>query len=1299
MKNHFSKKAKHILASTAVLSTVLSPTCAHAHSAQEPSNTAAISAVPNSFHDIEQAAPWAVNAIGRAKNLGLLEGGPDGHFHPQKSITRQETAALLARLFRLEAPQVAESSFADVSPSLWSVQAIEAVKKAGFMNGDPQGKFRPLDDITREEMAAVLAAALRIKTDEPERADSILIKDEQDISGPAKSAVHTVMRLGLMQGDGEKFSPKQSLKRQEMSVIALRLYDKIFNASSHFIIDQVTNDQTVIRGIPYSIGNNVKGLLNKQNASALQGAKIRFVNTEQTITKITYLELKPGAKMEVAQNSSIPDIVIHSNTEIHADGTLTLPNLTIAEGAKGVTLNVSVADLYIPLDVKPEDVILNFGQIKHRITRINGKTLNHYKETLDNNNSSTQSSTGSGSSDSGGTGSGGNKPTPVPDTTAPTVTLSTYSAVTIGEPVIAQSNEPGALYLVPSTEHPVVVSELNQLVTEQRARMSVVSAVYTDIPIPTAGLLAGSYKVYGVDQANNLSKPTTNIELTAATNDGPELKTPIANQKTVAGGPVVTLDLSDTFIHADGVPLTLTASSSDHSLVEVAVLDNKTLAITPIQTGNATVTVYAEDSHGHRASTSFHVTVAAAVAAIKDQFPDPHLAQAVAGWLGKSVDDPLSTEDIEQKLAETSGVLDLKKSQISDLTGFGIFNGTRLTVLDLSSNQLASADISGLSQLESAILSNNKLEIVHLGALQKINELYLTSNELTTLDVTGLTNLKELYASGNQLKSLDVSQLKSLVTLNVNQNQLEALEVHDLKKLMRLNADHNKLKSIAISGLPELRSFKVEDNFLTKIPGELPTFLGLSETDISMNLIGLGSAENKPVHDKLNQKAGNGVFRYRYAPQRANYPPTVVKSIPNQTAVAKGDPLKIDLSHTFADDDGDELMITASSSDEKLATAALNQTTLIVTPLHAGTVTITLTAKDGKGGEASTTFNIEIKARIPTIEEQFKDPKLAQAIANWLGKSTTSTITTEDLNARLAVNSDSLSLTYKNISDLSGFEIFADTRLKRLDLSYNELTSADLSNLPQLVYVSLHNNKLTAINLSGLQKLETAELNSNQLTDIDIKGLKNLQDISLYLNRLTSLDASGLAQLRKINANLNKLQSITLTGAVNLEILAVENNALTALNVTGLPRLKIMYARINQLSSFEGDKVSSIEILDVRNNNLSMLHISQWASLKTLNATNNQLTFLDLSHLSKIEEVTVDNNILTDVDLTGNTSLRWFGAQNNLLTRIPQGLKDSTKLYGVIIKNNPIDFNSDENKSLHAKFVEKNKTSTFRYEY
>ena len=81
--------------------------------------------------------------------------------------------------------------------------------------------------------------------------------------------------------------------------------------------------------------------------------------------------------------------------------------------------------------------------------------------------------------------------------------------VTIGDNVIAQSNETGTIYLVSQDAAVTDKASLDALVTGGTATRADVTAANTDTSIATTGLTPGNYVVYAVDAAGNVSAPST----------------------------------------------------------------------------------------------------------------------------------------------------------------------------------------------------------------------------------------------------------------------------------------------------------------------------------------------------------------------------------------------------------------------------------------------------------------------------------------------------------------------------------------------------------------------------------------------------------------------------------------------------------------------------------------------------------------------------------------------------------------------------------------------------------------------
>jgi len=102
----------------------------------------------------------------------------------------------------------------------------------------------------------------------------------------------------------------------------------------------------------------------------------------------------------------------------------------------------------------------------------------------------------------------------------------------------------------------------------------------------------------------------------------------------------------------------------------------------------------------------------------------------------------------------------------------------------------------------------------------------------------------------------------------------------------------------------------------------------------------------------------------------ANRSPVVANAISPATIIVGGAPFTRDLNAApvvFTDPDGDALTYTASSSVANVATAGIAGSTLTVSPVAAGSATITTTASDGKGGLVSINFNVSVRANQPPV--------------------------------------------------------------------------------------------------------------------------------------------------------------------------------------------------------------------------------------------------------------------------------------------------------------------------------------------
>ena len=110
-----------------------------------------------SFSDVVRG-DWFNLYVATLENAGVIvDTGTNGKFRPNEAITRAELAAMLAQFADIKS---AANSFNDVSARHWASDEIAVCAKMGWINGYPDGSFRPDATITRAEMMAMINRAL-----------------------------------------------------------------------------------------------------------------------------------------------------------------------------------------------------------------------------------------------------------------------------------------------------------------------------------------------------------------------------------------------------------------------------------------------------------------------------------------------------------------------------------------------------------------------------------------------------------------------------------------------------------------------------------------------------------------------------------------------------------------------------------------------------------------------------------------------------------------------------------------------------------------------------------------------------------------------------------------------------------------------------------------------------------------------------------------------------------------------------------------------------------------------------------
>ena len=176
---------------------------------------------------------WATSALQNAVDNGLL-GGNGGYILPDDNMTRAEMATIMARACGAK-DEADISAFTDVSPDEWYYSSMaKAVAMKAFNGSD--NKLNPDDYITRQEAFVVLARVFSLNVDKNVD-ESVIDKfnDGTKIASWARKEVAAIINGGFVSGSNGYINPEDNITRAEFAVVMDRLIQ-------HYIDDPTVSE-------------------------------------------------------------------------------------------------------------------------------------------------------------------------------------------------------------------------------------------------------------------------------------------------------------------------------------------------------------------------------------------------------------------------------------------------------------------------------------------------------------------------------------------------------------------------------------------------------------------------------------------------------------------------------------------------------------------------------------------------------------------------------------------------------------------------------------------------------------------------------------------------------------------------------------------------------------------------------------------------------------------------------------------------------------------------------------------------
>ncbi|HHV18735.1 MAG TPA: S-layer homology domain-containing protein [Thermoanaerobacterales bacterium] len=170
--------------------------------------------VPGALTDI--GGHWAEADIIALVEKRAITGYPDQTFKPNNNITRAEFAAVLVKAFQLEAKE--GKIFTDTAAH-WAKDVIATAAAHGIVDGYSDTIFSPNDNITREQMAVMVTRAANLI----DEVQAPIFSDSAKISAWAKDAVAVAANAEIIKGypDGS-FRPQGQATRAEAVTVVVK---------------------------------------------------------------------------------------------------------------------------------------------------------------------------------------------------------------------------------------------------------------------------------------------------------------------------------------------------------------------------------------------------------------------------------------------------------------------------------------------------------------------------------------------------------------------------------------------------------------------------------------------------------------------------------------------------------------------------------------------------------------------------------------------------------------------------------------------------------------------------------------------------------------------------------------------------------------------------------------------------------------------------------------------------------------------------------------------------------------------
>ncbi len=300
--------------------------------------------VMSAFSSTEIKGHWAEKQIIDWQAKNLIAGYSDGTFKPDHNMTRAEFITLVNKAFGFT--KKSQVNFVDVHASDWFAEEVAKAKAVGYISGYADGTMKPNNMIERQEVAAVLCRILKL--DSSKYKDTVnKFKDANTIPQWSRNKINAVVANNYMAGyPDQTYKPRKSISRGEVVAVLDRVVGVLYNTAGTYGTAEST--QTIKGNATISKSDVIlRNTLIGGNLYLTEGIGDGKVTLDNVTVKGTTTVSGGGANSVVIINSLLGSVVVNvpddSKVRVVASGTTIIAKVEAQSKSKLEETNLTGA--------------------------------------------------------------------------------------------------------------------------------------------------------------------------------------------------------------------------------------------------------------------------------------------------------------------------------------------------------------------------------------------------------------------------------------------------------------------------------------------------------------------------------------------------------------------------------------------------------------------------------------------------------------------------------------------------------------------------------------------------------------------------------------------------------------------------------------------------------------------------------------------------------------------------------------------------------------------------------------------